>query len=326
MNPELLGRDRTSHAKAHSNASEPEPLQRLREALREIREEEPPSQISSLHGRCRQIAAEIVGRDIEALEELRCQMIQGLDAQEANRFIPLHEIVSVDLMILSAEGEMMASLSDPDGKRLRWIRCCLNDLEAAREALPRGRGDGYARMGEVIALTQSYLHLEFLCPEYPRELALQGLEVRRGLEKLAYETIAEVSAMGLRDNRMDLSQALEVAKDLKVIYHHAVDAGRLATLTLLGRREGVWQALEMSCAAAALAGKAASCHASEGVFRSLEAAEIYARMGLEARVAACLDRAGKLAPALPPRERSAAFLRIEQIQRQPARQFLGPNE
>jgi len=181
-------------------------------------------------------------------------------------------------------------------------------------------------MERVIALTRSFLHLEFLCPEYPFDLALQGLKVRRGLERLAYDTIEEVSAVGLRDRRLGVSYVAEASRDLKVIYHQALDAGKLGTLSFLESREGLGRVLELSCAAAALAGEASVRPAAEGVFRFLEAAELYARLGLEARVSGCLDQARKLTPALPAKERSAAYLRIEQIQRHPVRLVLGEPE
>lgn len=302
-----------------------DPVLRLRETLGPVWEEDPPPNISSLHARWLELAVANGECDAERLEDLRCRIVREITGQGARSFRMRHEILAVDLMILVAAHERREPPSDPGDRRRRWIRCCLNDLEAACEEAPRNR-DAYSRIREVMALTRSFLHLEFLCPEYPFDLALQGLKVRRGLERLAYDTIDEVSALGLRDRRLGVSYVAEASRDLKVIYHQALDAGKFATLSLLESGEGLGRVLELSCAAAALAGEASVRPAAEGVFRFLEAAELYARLGLEARVGGCLDQARKLTPALPAKDRSAVYLRIEQIQQQPLHLALGASE
>ncbi len=295
-----------------------DPVLRLRETLGPALEEEAPPNISSLHARWLELAVETGECDAERLEELRCGILREITGQGARSFRLMYEVLAVDLMILVAAHERREPSSEQGDRRRRWIRCCLNDLEAACEEVPRNR-DAYSRIKGVMALTRSFLHLEFLCPEYPFDLALQGLKVRRGLERLAYDTIDEVSALGLRDRRLGASYVAEVSRDLKVIYHQALDAGKFATLSLLESREGLGRVLELACAAAALSGEASVRPAAEGVFRFLESAELYARLGLEARMSGCLEQARKSTPALPAKERSAVYLRIEQIQQQPER-------
>ncbi|MDL1871625.1 hypothetical protein FBR05_05425 [Deltaproteobacteria bacterium PRO3] len=298
----------------------------MRKTLGSVWEEGPPPNISALHARWLELAFEIGQCDAERLEDLRCRILREITGQGARSFRLIYEVIAVDLMILVAAHERRAPFSDQGGdRRRRWIRCCLNDLEAACEEVPRNR-DAYSRIIEVMALTRSFLHLEFLCPEYPLDLALQGLKVRRGLERLAYDTIDEVSALGLRDRRLGASYVAEASRDLKVIYHQALDAGKFATLSLLESREGLGRVLELSCAAASLSGEASVCSTAEGVFRFLESAELYARLGLEARVSGCLEQARKSTPALPAKERSAVYLRIEQIQQQPLNHVLGASE
>lgn len=303
---------------------EPDTLLKLREALRQAVEERPPKDVASLHARWCRAGVQAGGKDGGLWEELRCRLLTLMQepSQALSRFHLMQEIIAIDLILLgTGDGEAWDSEA-ADASRKR-VKRCLNDLAQAREEASFRIPEAFERLRAVAWLTQCYLQYEWVCQDLPRDLELQGLEVRRGIEKLAYETIMGIAALGLKSNRLDTTYASEVASDLKVIYHHAFDAGDLSALFLLGSGEGLGRILELSCAAAVLTGEAGARPATEGLFRFLEAAELYARLGLEAMVARCLEQARKMAPELPVRERSAAYLRIEQIHRQPVRFFLG---
>lgn len=248
------------------------------------------------------------------LEDLHCAYLKALALEKnANdRLLLREEILFLDVYLVSKSSFVSRSAS---GDGYQWDRAFLRDFEHARKEILAQSLSDEERMRFLVVLTLAYLNYDWLRSHSGKELELQALEQRRGLEKLAYATIDRIVAT-ISGAKGSAGCHVRVAQDIKVFYHFAFDAAARERLEALGRLGDLTSLIQEASVANEIKRKCQGAAPRESFQQYLRAAELYGRLGLESEVLFCLQSAKALISQLEKSDRSSAYLLIDQKQRE----------